>query len=337
MLQKFGKFVAFMNKYFTLWIVLGAIAAYYDPAPFKPLSKYVSYCIMAVMLSMGLTVSVKDFKLVFSRPKDVGWGIILRYMIMPFVAFGLTKLLGLPPELAVGMILVGCCPSGVASNVMTFLAKGDVALSVTVSSVNTLLAPLITPFMFTLLAGSFIQIDTWGILKDILKIVLLPVGLGIIIRYFFSKAVDKITPIIPLVSLIAIFVTTSSGFALSADSFASVAWIAILAVILHNLTGLTTGYFAARGVGMSNYKAKAISFEIGMENGGLAMALAIAHLAPMAFIPAAIFNLVHNITGPAVATFWRSRLEKEQAAGKVTDETSEAQQVAQASTQEHQH
>lgn len=311
-----------MNKYFTLWIVLGAVAAYFDPAPFKPLSKYVSYCIMAVMLSMGLTVSVKDFQLVFSRPKDVGWGIVLRYLIMPFVALALTKILGLPPVLAVGMILVGCCPSGVASNVMTFLAKGDVALSVTVSSVNTLLAPLITPFMFTLLAGSIIEIDTWGILKDILKIVLIPVGLGITIRYFFSTFVDKITPIIPIVSLIAIFVTTSSGFALSADSFASVAWIAFVAVVLHNLTGLSVGYFAARAVGMPNYKAKAISFEIGMENGGLAMALAIAHLAPLAFIPAAIFNLVHNITGPAVATFWRSRLEKQQAEAAMAENTS---------------
>lgn len=322
MLEKLGKFVAFMNKYFTLWIVLGAVAAYFDPAPFKPLSTYVSYCIMAVMLSMGLTVSVKDFQLVFSRPKDVGWGIVLRYLIMPFVALALTKILGLPPVLAVGMILVGCCPSGVASNVMTFLAKGDVALSVTVSSVNTLLAPLITPFMFTLLAGSIIEIDTWGILKDILKIVLIPVGLGITIRYFFSSFVDKITPIIPIVSLIAIFVTTSSGFALSADSFASVAWIAFVAVVLHNLTGLSVGYLAARAVGMPNYKAKAISFEIGMENGGLAMALAIAHLAPLAFIPAAIFNLVHNITGPAVATFWRSRLEKQQAEAAMAENTS---------------
>lgn len=310
MLEKLGKFVTFMNKFFTVWIVLGAIAAYFFPTPFKPLAKYVSYCIMAVMLSMGLTVSIDDFKLVFARPKDVLWGIILRYMIMPLVAVAITKILGLPPVLAVGMILVGCCPSGVASNVMTFLSKGDVALSVTVSSVNTVISPLVTPLIFTLLAGSLIEIDTVAILFDILKIVLIPVALGIAIRYYFSNFVDKIIPIIPIVSLIAIFVTTSSGFALSASSFANVAWIAFIAVVIHNLTGLSIGYFAARGVGMSNYKAKAISFEIGMENGGLAMALALAHLAPLAFIPAAIFNLVHNITGPAIATFWRSRLEK---------------------------
>ena len=323
MLKKVGEFVAFMNKFFTVWIILGAVAAYFFPEPFKPLSKYVSYCIMAVMLSMGLTVSIKDFKLVFSRPKDVFWGIVLRYMIMPFVAVAITKILGLPPVLAIGMILVGCCPSGVASNVMTYLSKGDVALSVTVSSVNTILSPLITPFMFTLLAGSLIQIDTYGILFDILKIVLIPVALGIAIRYFFSEFVDKITPVVPIISLIAIFVTTSSGFALSASSFASVAWIAFAAVVIHNLTGLSVGYFAARGVGMPNYKAKAISFEIGMENGGLAMALAIAHLAPLAFIPAAIFNLVHNITGPAIATFWRSRYESQQQCQLQQDESSQ--------------
>lgn len=314
MLEALGKFVKFMMKFFTLWIVLGAIAAYFNPEPFKPLSKYVPYCIMAVMLSMGLTTSVNDFKLVISRPKDVFWGVIFRYMIMPFVAVAITKILSLPPELAVGMILCGCCPSGVASNVMTFLSKGDTALSVTVSSVNTVLAPLITPFMFTLLAGAMIEVNTQAILLDILKIVLLPVAVGILIRMYASNFVDKITPIIPIVSLIAIFVTTSAGFSLSAAAFANVAWIAFVAVILHNLIGLFTGFWAARSVKMPVFKAKAISFEIGMENGGLAMALAIAHLAPLAFIPAAIFNLVHNITGPLVATYWRNKAEKEEAA-----------------------
>lgn len=315
MLDKLGKFVSFMTKYFTIWIVLGAIAAYMNPEPFKPLSKYVSYCIMAVMLSMGLTVSINDFKLVILRPKDVFWGIVLRYMIMPFVAVGLTKLLNLPPVLAVGLILVGCCPSGVASNVMTFLSKGDAALSVTVSSVNTIIAPLITPFMFAFLAGAIIQVNAMAILFDILKIVLIPVFLGAIIRAYASDFVDKITPIIPIISLIAIFVTTSSGVALSSAQLATVAGIAFLAVILHNLTGLTVGYLAARGVGMPHFKAKAISFEIGMENGGLAMALALAHLAPLAFIPAAIFNVVHNITGPALATYWRNKEERAEVAG----------------------
>lgn len=323
MLEKLGEIVKFITKYFSLWIILGVVAAYFNPDPFKPLSKYVPYCIMAVMLSMGLTVSADDFKLVLSRPKDVFWGIVLRYMIMPFIALALTKVLDLPPVLAAGLILVGCCPSGVASNVMTFLAKGDTALSITVSSINTIIAPFITPFMFVFLVGTIVPVDAQAILMDILKIVLIPVFLGAVIRAFASDFVDKIMPIIPIVSVIAIFVTTSSGFALSAGSLANVALIAFVAVALHNILGLTTGYWAARGVGMPHFKAKALCFEIGMENGGLAMALALAHLAPLAFIPAAIFNLIHNLTGPTLANYWREKEEKEAAAAE--NENSAAQ------------
>lgn len=314
MLEKLGKIVKFITKYFSVWIILGVIAAFFNPEPFKPLAKYVPYCIMAVMLSMGLTVSVGDFKLVFSRPKDVFWGIVLRYMIMPFIALGLTKLLNLPPVLAAGLILVGCCPSGVASNVMTFLAKGDTALSITVSSINTIIAPFVTPFIFAFLVGSIVPVDANAILMDILKIVLIPVFLGAVIRAVASDFVDKIMDIIPIISVIAIFVTTSSGFALSAGSLANVALIAFVAVVMHNLLGLTTGYWAARGVGMPHFKAKALCFEIGMENGGLAMALALAHLAPLAFIPAAIFNLIHNVSGPILAGHWREKEEKREMA-----------------------
>lgn len=314
MLEKLGKIVKFITKYFSVWIILGVIAAFFNPEPFKPLAKYVPYCIMAVMLSMGLTVSVGDFKLVFSCPKDVFWGIVLRYMIMPFIALGLTKLLNLPPVLAAGLILVGCCPSGVASNVMTFLAKGDTALSITVSSINTIIAPFVTPFIFAFLVGSIVPVDANAILMDILKIVLIPVFLGAVIRAVASDFVDKIMDIIPIISVIAIFVTTSSGFALSAGSLANVALIAFVAVVMHNLLGLTTGYWAARGVGMPHFKAKALCFEIGMENGGLAMALALAHLAPLAFIPAAIFNLIHNVSGPILAGHWREKEEKREMA-----------------------
>jgi BASS family bile acid:Na+ symporter len=312
MLEKLGNIVKFITKYFSVWIILGVVAAFYNPEPFKPLAKYVPYCIMAVMLSMGLTVSIDDFKLVFSRPKDVFWGIVLRYMIMPFIALMLTKVLNLPPAIAAGLILVGCCPSGVASNVMTFLARGDTALSITVSTINTIIAPFITPFMFAFLVGSIVPVDASAILMDILKIVLIPVFLGAVIRGFASEFVDKIMPVIPIVSVIAIFITTSSGFALSANKLANVALIAFVAVILHNVLGLATGYWAARGVGMPHFKAKALSFEIGMENGGLAMALALAHLAPLAFIPAAIFNLAHNVTGPMLASYWREQEEKKE-------------------------
>lgn len=313
MLGALQKVVNFITKYFTIWILIGVITAYLFPDPIKPFAKWVPYCIMIVMLSMGLTVSLGDFKLVFSRPKDVFWGIVLRYLIMPVVAFTISKVLNLPPEIAVGLILVGSCPSGVASNVMTFLAKGDTALSVTVSSVNTVISPMLTPFIFAFLAGTMIHINTQALLLDILKIVLVPVALGIFLRTVASNAVDKVSLIIPVFSVGGILLTTSVGFAMSASKLSSVAAIAFIAVILHNSIGLLTGFWAARGVGMPKYKAKAISFEIGMENGGLAMALAIAHLNPLAAIPAAIFNMVHNVTGPTLASIWRAKAEKEEA------------------------
>jgi len=320
MLGKTETAIGFIAKYMSIWIVVGALLSYLNPTHIAPLTRFVPYCIMAVMLSMGITVKPHDFKLVVSRPLDVMFGILFRYAIMPFVAFGLTKLLHLPNEIAVGLILVGCCPSGVASNVMTFLARGDVALSVTVSTVNTILAPVLTPFLFIWLAGSRIEVDPSSILLDIVKIVIIPVAIGACLRAFASNAMDKVSPFVPLVSVLAIMITTCSGIAASSAKLATAALVAFIAVILHNCLGLTLGYWASRGVGMPHYKAKAVTFEIGMENGGLAMALALAHLDPLTAVPAAIFNVMHNLTGPALASYWRSKAEKADIAASATVE-----------------
>ena len=314
MLAKSEKAINFIAKYMSIWIVIGALLSYLNPTHIAPLTKYVSYCIMAVMLAMGLTVRAKDFKLVVLRPFDVLCGVIFRYAIMPFVAFTLTKLLHLPVEIAVGLILVGCMPSGVASNVMTYLAKGDVALSVTVSTLNTILAPLLTPFIFIWLAGTMIHVDASAIILQIVEIVVVPVAIGACLRALASDAVDKVTPFVPLVSVLAIMIVTCSGIAATASKLATVALIAFVAVILHNSIGLTLGYWASRGVGMPHYKAKAITFEVGMENGGLAMSIAIAYLNPLTVLPAAIFNVIHNLTGPALAAYWRTKAEKEELA-----------------------
>jgi BASS family bile acid:Na+ symporter len=307
MLEKLGRINNWIAKYMTVWIIIGAIIAYNIPGPIAPLASYSNYCIMAVMLSMGLTVSLEDFRLVLTRPLDVFWGVLFRYLIMPFVAFGIVHLLSLPTPLAVGLILVGCCPSGVASNVMTYLSRGDSALSITLSTVNTLLSPLLTPLMFTFLAGSMIKVPTGSLILSITEIVIVPVIVGALLHTFLPKVVEFITPFVPLISVLAILITTSSGVAKSADMLANVALVAALAVVLHNLSGLTLGYWSARAVRMPRNKAKALCFEIGMENGGLAMTLALTYLAPVAVIPAAIFNVVHNITGPTLAAYWRQK------------------------------
>lgn len=302
------KFTNFITKFFTVWVVLFALAAFFVPGPFLPLGKIVPYLLGFVMLGMGLTMTPLDFKLVLTRPKDVVFGIVARCVIMPGVAYVITQVLDMPTELAVGLILVAACPSGTASNVMTFIAKGDTALSITVSSLMTILAPILTPFIFLHLAGSMIPINAYALLKDILVVVLVPVVTGTLIRYFFDKQVEKIRPLIPILSVISIILIISAVTAGNAGRLASVAMIGFVAVFLHNSFGLGLGYWSARAFGMNRYKSKAICFEIGMENSGLAVALvAMASFDPMVAVPGAIFSIWHNISGSLLASYWGSK------------------------------
>lgn len=310
-MERLEKVVKLVTRLFPLWVLLCTLAALWSPSSFKPYGATIPWLLGLVMLGMGLTMSLDDFRLVLQRPKDVLAGVLLRYLIMPTVAFGVAHLLDLPPSLAAGLILVGCCPSGTASNVMTLIAKGDTALSVTVSSVNTVLAPLVTPFIFLFLAGTMIPIDTKALLIDILKIVLAPIAAGVIINRLAGRAIRVIQTFVPLVSVVTIIAIISIVIALSAQKLATVAVIAFAAVALHNGFGLGLGYGAARGLGMTHRKSKAIAFEIGMENSGLAVALALAHLDPVAALPGAIFSVWHNFTGSVLAGYWSGRADKD--------------------------
>jgi BASS family bile acid:Na+ symporter len=212
------------------------------------------------------------------------------------------------PELAAGFILVGCVPSGTASNVMTFLAKGDVALSVTISSITTFIAPFVTPYLFLALGGKFIPVDATALLIDILKIVLVPIIVGVVIRQLFNKQVQKVIKIVPLISVLAIITIVTAVVAASASRLMSVAGLVIIGVMLHNLLGYLLAYVISRKIfGMSDYKAKAISFEVGMQNSGLGAALAMVHLSPVAALPSAVFSVWHNISGPTLAAWWAKR------------------------------
>lgn len=306
-MEAFEKVVKWITKFFPVWVILFALIAFFNPAPFKPFGSSITYLLGLIMLGMGLTMTLDDFKLVLTRPKDVLCGVLFRYCLMPLIAFGVGKLMGLPPSLAAGLILVGACPSGTASNVMTFIAKGDTALSVTVSSINTVLAPILTPYIFLLLAGTLIPIQANALLVDILKIVLLPIALGILIRTFAASFAKRMVNIVPLISVVCIIAIITIVVALSAAKLATVALVAFIAVMLHNACGLGIGYGASRAAGMNHTKAKAISFEIGMENSGLAVALAVAHLDPIAAIPGAIFSVWHNFSGSLLAGYWASR------------------------------
>ena len=311
-MKYFEKLAQFICRHMTLWVVLCSAIAFFYPAPFKPIGKYISYMLGVIMLGMGLTMSLEDFRLVLTRPKDVFFGVFFRYLIMPLVGFGVAKMLGLPPALAAGMVLLGAAPSGTGSNVMTYIAKGDTALSVTVSSVNTLLAPVLTTYIFLWLAGSMIPIDMLALLLDIVKIVLIPVAVGVGLHTMAPKLVEKMTKVVPAVSVLFIIAIMSSVVALNASKMATMAMILCVAVGIHNTAGLALGYFSGRAVGMSVKQSKAITFEIGMENSGLAVALALAHLDPMAALPAAVMTVWEYVTGSLLASYWGAKAEKEE-------------------------
>lgn len=297
----------YLTQLFPFWIILFAAIAFISPGTFNSYGSSIPWLLGVIMLGMGLTMTPNDFKLVLTRPKDVFYGISLRYLIMPLTAFCIAKILDLPPALASGLILVGACPSGTSSNVMTFIAKGDTALSVTVSSLNTVLSPILTPYIFVLLAGTFIPINATDLFIDILKIVLLPISIGLLCRVLIPKVIDKLSKIIPVVSVFAIVTIVGIVVSLSAEKLMTVAFVAFLAVVLHNAFGLSLGYGSSRLLGLGHKKSKAISFEIGMENSGLAVALALAHLDPVAALPGAIFSFWATLSGSLLASFWRNR------------------------------
>jgi Predicted Na+-dependent transporter len=305
------KFVAIISKivtkYFTVWLILCSMLAFFFPSTLKHQGNWITNMLCIIMLGMGLTMKIEDFKLIFSRPRDVAIGVILRYAIMPFVGFCVAKIMELPPALSAGLILVGCCPSGTASNVICFLARGDVALSVTVSSFNILLAPILLPPVFLLFAGQYVQVDALAIFLDTIKIVLAPIFIGVLLRFFYPKFVERIMVIIPSVTIIIMIWVIAIVVAVSANKLASVAIIAFIAVAIHNGLGLILGYGTSKVIGMEENKARAICFEVGIEMSGLAVVLAMAHLDPLAAVPGAIFSVWHNLTGGLIAGYWAKR------------------------------
>lgn len=316
MMRYLEKVAQFICRNMTLWVVAISVVAFFYPAPFKPIGGYISYMLGIIMLGMGLTMSLEDFRLVLTRPKDVFYGVFFRYLIMPLVGFGVAKVLGLPPALAAGMVLLGACPSGTGSNVMTYIAKGDTALSVTVSSVNTILAPVLTTYIFAFLAGAMLPIDAGALLLDIVKIVLIPVAAGVALHTLAPKLVEKLIKVVPAVSVIFIIAIMSSVVALNAAKMATMALVLCLAVMVHNIAGLVLGYYSGKMVGMSDKKSRAITFEIGMENSGLAVALALAHLDPLAALPGAVMTVWEYLSGSILASYWGNRPPKEEQVGE---------------------
>ncbi|MCP3032062.1 bile acid:sodium symporter family protein [Halobacillus sp. A1] len=301
------------GKYFAFWVIGVAVVAYLIPDPFLFLNGYITILLGVVMFGMGLTLKPVDFKLVISKPLPVIIGVLAQYLIMPLIALGIAYVLRLPGELAAGLVLLGSVPGGTASNVIVYLARGNLALSVAMTSLSTLLAPIATPFILLALADQWLPVDPLAMFLSIVNVIIIPITLGIIIRRLFPAAVDKSTTAIPLISVVAIIVIVSAVVSANVESIATSGLLIFTAVMLHNLLGLLLGYITAMLMRLDESKRRAISIEVGMQNSGLGVALATAHFGPLAALPSVIAAVWHNISGPILATVWSKKpVEKEE-------------------------
>lgn len=298
----------FITRWMGVLVLLVAVISLAIPATFVWLDTWVINPMLGViMFGMGLTLSPHDFKVVLSRPKDILIGVLAQFTVMPLLAYGLALAFSLPKELALGVMLVGCCPGGTASNVITYLAKGDLALSVGMTATSTLLAPLLTPLLVWLLAGTMVDVDTPGMLLSIVYVVIAPIICGLLCQRFLPQATKRVTPYLPAFSSLAIALTVGIVVSHNADRLLVGGMLIVLVVMLHNLLGLSLGYLVGRVLKLQKSKRVALSIEVGMQNSGLASSLAVMHFAayPLATIPGAIFSVWHNISGALVARLYQ--------------------------------
>ena len=296
-----------ISDYMGVLVLLSAVAALLFPDTLSHLKpRLINPLLGVIMFGMGLTLKPEDFRVVFSRPKDVLVGCLAQFTVMPLLAFALTRIFRLEEALAIGIILVGCCPGGTASNVITFLAKGDLALSVGMTATSTLLAPVLTPLLVWLLAGETVDVDVVGMLLSILWVVILPIVLGLVVKRIWPRTTERAAGYLPALSSLAICVIVLIVIAANAHKLLAGGWVILLVVVLHNVCGLAAGYLIGLLLHLSPAKRRAVSVEVGMQNSGLASSLATLHFAayPLATIPGALFSVWHNISGAIVARIY---------------------------------
>ena len=304
-----------ISKWMALIVLLTAAGALLWPAVFGVIdTSWISYLLGMVMFGMGLTININDFKIVFSRPRDIIIGCIAQFTIMPILAFLLARIFGLTGGLMAGMILVGTCPGGTSSNVITYLSKGDVALSVGMTSVNTLLAPLLTPAITYLFLRTTVDVDVASMFLSIIKVVIVPIGAGFVINRVWGKYTEKVSETLPVISVAAITLIVAAVVSHNAASIMETGVVVFAAVILHNLLGYAVGYLLGKALKLPAAKKKALSIEIGMQNSGLAASLAQGAFPDlsMATVPGALFSVWHNISGAMLASMFRRTDEKRQ-------------------------
>ncbi|TEI17435.1 bile acid:sodium symporter family protein [Pseudomonas aeruginosa] len=295
----------FVSASFPFWVLLFAILAFFRPAWFLPLTVAIAPLLGLVMFGMGLTLKGEDFREVARHPIRVLIGVLAQFVIMPGLAWLLCRLLQLPAEIAVGVILVGCCPGGTASNVMTWLSRGDVTLSVAITSVTTLLAPQVTPALVWLLASAWLPVSFAAMFLSILQVVLVPIALGLLAQRLLGERTRQVAEVLPLVSVFSIVVIIAAVVAASQARIAESGLLIMAVVMLHNGFGLSLGYLTGKLTGMPLAQRKALAIEVGMQNSGLGAALANAHFSPLAAVPSALFSVWHNLSGSLLAALFR--------------------------------
>ena len=308
---------SYRNLIYTVLIIAAVAVALAFPGPFTqvgdfPLKKLIVPLLQLIMLGMGTTMSIKDFEGVAKQPRAVFIGVVCHFVIMPLLGYTLANTFSFPPEIAAGVVLIGCSPSGLASNVMCYIAKANVPLSITVTTLSTLLAPFLMPALMKLLAGQFIEISFLKMMIEIMQIVILPVIVGLILNRIFRQSAVLINRVMPLVSMAGIVLIVAIITAAGRDSLLTVGWTLALCVLIHNLTGFTLGYWSARLFGMDEQSCRTVAIEVGLQNGGLASGIAVqmGKVATVGLAPA-LFGPIMNTTGSLLATYWSQHPPKE--------------------------
>lgn len=294
------------NTAFPLWAILVSVTAYFTSDWLSSLQSLIVPLLAVVMFVMGLTLKIEDFRRILALPKPVAIGVSLQFLLMPLIAALLARLLQLPEQLAVGLILVGSCAGGTASNVICFLAKGDVALSITMTGVSTLAGVVATPLLCSFYLSETVAVDSVSMMLEIVQIVFLPVAAGMLANSLFPQKISAVQVFLPTISVLVILLIIAVIVALNSDRLLQVGPLTMLAVVLHNICGLASGYWGSRFLGADIQQSRTIAIEVGMQNSGLGVALTLEFFTPVAALPGALFSIWHNISGSILASYWQT-------------------------------
>lgn len=310
MMKWIGMLSGFVGRYLTYIVFLVVVWAYFMPGAFLWSVPHTVTLLGIIMFGMGMTLHARDFKLVIQQPKEVLIGCTAHYTIMPIVAYALVLAFDLTPELAVGMVLLGSCPSGTASNVMSFLAKGDVPLAVSITTVSTLLAPIMMPFIVWALAGQWVEVSFLAMAMTVMKVILVPLAAGLIVHKIIGeKHIASLSKVLVLVSAFGVLTIVGGVIAVNCAKILELGFFMVLIVLAHNLFGFGIGYFVTGKMGLGQRQRHSVTLEVGMQNDALAISLVSVFFAPAVAIPAAIGAAIHQVTGSILAGIFSRRMD----------------------------